>query len=86
MRGGLQSDIGPGNAEGSRLYQRLVGSRFGLQMPPTGPLAHEEIGVIKEWIDQGAIGTLKEIQSLPKFIKEQGAHALIQIADLEKGA
>src|SRR5262245_57711738 len=38
MRGGSQSDIGPGNAEGSRLYQRLVGTRFGLQMPPAGPL------------------------------------------------
>src|SRR5262245_55616525 len=31
MRGGLQSDIGPGNAEGSRLYHRLIGTKFGTQ-------------------------------------------------------
>jgi hypothetical protein len=33
-RGGSQTDIGPGNAQGSRLYHRLVGTTFGLQMPP----------------------------------------------------
>jgi ankyrin repeat protein len=54
MRGGTIPVIGPGASEGSRLYLRLIGNQFGLRMPPTGPLAHEEIGVIKEWIDQGA--------------------------------
>src|ERR1700716_2306526 len=48
MRGGTIPVIGPGASEASRLYLRLVGNQFGLQMPPTGPLAHEEIGVIKE--------------------------------------
>ena len=54
MRGGTQSDIGPGNAEGSRLYHRLIDTKFGPRMPPTGPLKGEEIETIKEWIDQGA--------------------------------
>jgi ankyrin repeat protein len=54
MRGGTIPVIGPGASEASRLYLRLIGSQFGLQMPPTGPLAHEEIAVIKEWIDEGA--------------------------------
>jgi ankyrin repeat protein len=46
--------IVPGNSEGSRIYQRLVGSAAGTQMPPTGPLAEQQIAVIKAWIDQGA--------------------------------
>ena len=54
MRGGSQSVIGPGNAEGSRLYHRLVGSSVGARMPPTGPLAPEQVAVLKAWIDQGA--------------------------------
>src|SRR4249919_3234532 len=47
MRGGRQSDIGPGNAEGSRLYHRLIGTRFGTRMPPSEPLPDGEIGIIK---------------------------------------
>lgn len=54
MRGGSQSVIGPGNAEGSRLYHRLVGTSVGARMPPTGPLAPEQVAVLKTWIDQGA--------------------------------
>ncbi len=54
MKGGTISVIGPGNAEGSRLYQRLIGNQFGMQMPPTGPLQPEHIALIKAWIDQGA--------------------------------
>ena len=54
LRGGTQSDIGPGNAEGSRLYHRLIGTRFGQQMPPAGPLAPAQIETIKQWIDEGA--------------------------------
>src|SRR5262249_4877976 len=42
------------NAEGSRLYQRLIGTRFGTQMPPVRPLAAHEIETIKRWIDEGA--------------------------------
>ncbi len=54
MRGGTRPIIGPENAAGSRLYLRLIGSQYGLQMPPTGALSKEQIGIIKAWIDQGA--------------------------------
>jgi ankyrin repeat protein len=36
------------------LYQRLIGSDYGVQMPPTGALKPEQIAIIKAWIDQGA--------------------------------
>ena len=55
MRGGTIANIGPGNSEGSRLYQRLVSAQFGSQMPPTGALRADEIATIKAWIDQGAV-------------------------------
>jgi mono/diheme cytochrome c family protein len=54
MRGGSQADIGPGNAQGSRLYHRLIGTAFGLRMPPAGPLSTEQTEIIKQWIDEGA--------------------------------
>jgi ankyrin repeat protein len=54
MRGGTLAVIGPGNSEGSRMYQRLIGNAFGIQMPPTGVLPKEQIAIIKAWIDQGA--------------------------------
>src|SRR6476620_12183622 len=54
MRGGTLAVIGPGNSAGSRLYQRLIGSQFGIQMPPTGALPKEKVAIIKAWIDQGA--------------------------------
>lgn len=38
MRGGTIAVIGPGNSDGSRLYQRLIGDRFGRQMPPDSAL------------------------------------------------
>src|SRR4026209_70491 len=54
MRGGTVVMITPGNSAGSRLYQKLLGSRFGPQMPLTGPLNQQQIEIIKAWIDQGA--------------------------------
>jgi ankyrin repeat protein len=54
MRGGTLAVIGPGNAEGSRLYRRLIGSDFGIQMPPTGALPDSQVSIIKQWIDEGA--------------------------------
>ncbi len=44
----------PGNIENSLLYQRLVGSEFGLLMPPTGALRPEQAQIVKAWIEQGA--------------------------------
>jgi ankyrin repeat protein len=55
MKGGTATVIGPGNSIASRLYLRLVGNRFGTQMPPEGPLSAEQINIIKTWIDQGAV-------------------------------
>lgn len=54
LRGGTQTDIGPGNADGSRLYHRLIGTNFGQQMPPGRPLADADVDIIKRWIDEGA--------------------------------
>lgn len=54
MKGGTGAMIGPGNSAGSRIYLKLIGTEFGPQMPPDGPLATDEIDVIRRWIDQGA--------------------------------
>ena len=54
MRGGTVVMITPGNSAGSRLYQKLISSQFGPQMPLTGPLSQQQIDIIKAWIDQGA--------------------------------
>jgi ankyrin repeat protein len=43
----------PGNSAASRLYLRVTG-QAGLQMPPTGALSPDQLGIIKAWIDQGA--------------------------------
>jgi hypothetical protein len=43
-----------GSSANSFLYHRLIGSEYGVQMPPSGPLRPEQIGIIKAWIDQGA--------------------------------
>src|ERR1700733_7341541 len=55
LRGG---DYGPvinvGNSADSKLIKRLVNGDGGLQMPPTGALPDEEIGILRAWIDQGA--------------------------------
>jgi ankyrin repeat protein/cytochrome c len=54
LRGSTQTLIGPGNADGSKLYHRLIGTAFGPQMPPGRPLAAPQIETIKQWIDEGA--------------------------------
>lgn len=55
MRGGTIAVVAPGNAAASRLYLRLIGNQYGLQMPPTGPIDPAQVAVIKAWIDQGAV-------------------------------
>src|SRR5437660_6171142 len=55
LRGGDYGPvINPGNSAESKLIRRLVNGDGGLQMPPTGPLSDEEIGILRAWIDQGA--------------------------------
>ena len=55
LRGG---DYGPvikiGDSAASKLIRRVVDGDGGLQMPPTGPLSEDEIGLLRAWIDQGA--------------------------------
>ncbi len=55
LRGGdYGTVIVPGKSAESKLILRLTGSVVGLQMPPTGPLSPDDIGVLRAWIDQGA--------------------------------
>ena len=55
LRGGdYGAVIVPGNAAGSKLIQRLLGSDAGLQMPLTGALPPDEIAILRAWIDSGA--------------------------------
>jgi hypothetical protein len=54
MRGGLQTNIGPGNADGSRMYHRVADTSVGPRMPPAGPLSANQIDIIRQWIDEGA--------------------------------
>ena len=55
LRGGDYGPvILPGRSADSKLIRRLVNGDGGLQMPPTGPLSDEEIGILRAWIDQGA--------------------------------
>ena len=52
--GGTANQTAIGNSETSHLYFRLVGDRYGLKMPPDGPLTPDMLNVIKARIDQGA--------------------------------
>ena len=55
LRGGDYGPvITPGNSAESKLIKRLVHGDGGLQMPPTGALSDDEIGILRAWIDQGA--------------------------------
>src|SRR5258708_6823269 len=55
LRGGDYGPvILPGRSSESKLILRLVDGDGGLQMPPTGALSSEEIGILRAWIDQGA--------------------------------
>src|SRR5438105_850804 len=55
LRGGDYGPvIVPGNSAESKLIRRLVNGDGGLQMPPTGALSDDEIGILRAWIDQGA--------------------------------
>src|SRR5437667_9878279 len=55
LRGGDYGPvIIPGKSTDSKLIRRVVDGDGGLQMPPTGPLSDEEIGILRAWIDQGA--------------------------------
>src|SRR6266704_3169381 len=66
LRGGDYGPvINPGNSAESKLIRRLVDGDGGLQMPPTGPLSDEEIGILRAWIDQGADFRIEVTQEAP---------------------
>src|SRR5215470_16169498 len=52
LRGGTITVIARGSAEASRLYLRLIGTRYGRKMPFDDHLEPEAIELIKRWIDQ----------------------------------
>ena len=54
MRGGSIAVIAPGTASGSRLFHKITSTKYGPQMPPSGPLSAENISIIQRWLDQGA--------------------------------
>src|SRR5215467_8575563 len=47
MRGGTGTAIVPGCSASSRLYLKLLSNKYGPQMPLTGPLAGDQIEIIK---------------------------------------
>jgi ankyrin repeat protein len=68
LRGG---DYGPviiaGKSAESKLIFRVVDGDGGLQMPPTGALSKEDIGILRAWIDQGAdFGRVEVKEEVPK--------------------
>lgn len=66
LRGGDYGPvIIPGDSAGSRLIRRIVSGDGGLQMPPTGPLSDDEIGLLRAWIDQGAEFRIEVQESAP---------------------
>lgn len=50
---GVMQNVVPGNPEGSKIYQRLIG-QGGPTMPPGRGLPSEMIKLIYTWIKQGA--------------------------------
>jgi ankyrin repeat protein len=77
MRGGTQTVIGPGNGNGSKLYQRLIGGRFGRQMPPDGPIPRSQVATIKAWIDGGALWPDSVAGDVPLPPPDPGASKLM---------
>jgi hypothetical protein len=47
--------IVPGRPDDSLLYRTVVYLDKDLQMPPDGPLAKEDVQLLRQWIEQGAI-------------------------------
>jgi ankyrin repeat protein len=75
----------PGASANSFMYLRLIGTEFGIQMPPTGPLKQEQIETIKTWIDHGAEwpDTLaNEAERLPINPKAVAAVELLHAGDV----
>lgn len=77
LRGGTFPVLVPGSSATSRVYLKLLGPRFGQQMPPTGPLAPEQIEIIRRWIDEGAEWPDEVAGELPPAPPDPGATRLM---------
>lgn len=78
LRGGDYGPvIVPGKSHESKLIRRLVDGDGGMQMPPTGALLPEEIGVLRAWIDQGAEFRNEVADEAPARPIDPGLAALI---------
>ena len=88
MRGGDYGPvITPGNSANSKLIRRLVSGDGGLQMPPTGALSDEDVGLLRAWIDQGADFRLevKDDAPIPPLDPKVAALiAAIRLSDIQK--
>ena len=86
MRGGDYGPvILPGRSAESKLIRRLVNGDGGLQMPPTGPLAPDEIGLLRAWIDQGAdyrITVQEDAPAPPVSAQVTAFIAAVRISDI----
>ncbi|HMG34180.1 MAG TPA: ankyrin repeat domain-containing protein [Blastocatellia bacterium] len=78
LRGG---DYGPvikiGDSASSKLIRRVVDGDGGLQMPPTGALSDDEIGMLRAWIDQGAEFRTDIVAEAPRIPVDPKVTALI---------
>ncbi|HMG35902.1 MAG TPA: ankyrin repeat domain-containing protein [Blastocatellia bacterium] len=78
LRGG---DYGPvikiGDSAASKLIRRVVDGDGGLQMPPTGALSDDEIGLLRAWIDQGAEFRTDILAEAPRIPVDPKVTALI---------
>jgi ankyrin repeat protein len=88
MRGSTTSPgiIRPGNAEASLLFLRTASNLGGPQMPPTGALRPEQIGIIKAWLDQGADWPDEYANEAPPVRLEPRAAKLMEAAQWESAA
>src|SRR5215831_16212374 len=75
------SDYGPvikiGDSAASKLIRRVVDGDGGLQMPPTGPLSDDEIGLLRAWNDQGAEFRTDIVAEAPRRPEDPKVTALI---------
>lgn len=76
--GAAGTAVVPGKLDESRLWQVVQYDEFDIQMPPSGKLSNEKIGVLKKWIESGAYWpeendeeTPSEPQPIP--LKEDGS-------------
>ena len=75
LAGGLSGPaILPGDSAGSRLIHMVAGYQVKSAMPPSGPLSGEQIGMLRAWIDQGAIWPEEASSAAPADEQPAGDH------------